>query len=333
MFVNKSLRQIIKLVVLPIAIGGTTNNNIFMSKLLDSELILNPDGSIYHLNLLPEQVAKTIITVGDPDRVVAVSKHFDKMDCKIQKREFVTHTGWIGKKRITVISTGIGTGNIDIVFNELDALFNIDLKEKRVKTKLTQLEFIRIGTSGCLKAAIPLNSFLVSEFAVGMDNLLTYYQFKRNVREKHLKQSLRHYLKNKDTKINKAPYVFQGDKKLSKRYGGAMLKGITLTCPGFYGPQGRQLRATNKEADLLDHFVGFNQQKFGLTTAQKKYDWQITNFEMETAGIYGMAKLLGHRAISFNALLANRATGQFSSQPKKVVNQLITTVLDSVTQA
>lgn len=301
-----------------------------MSKILDSELILNPDGSMYHLNLVPDQVAKTIITVGDPDRVSSVSKHFDKMDCQIQKREFVTHTGWIGKKRVTVISTGIGTGNIDIVFNELDALFNIDLKEKRVKSKLTQLDFIRIGTSGCLKGDIPINAFLVSEFAVGMDNLLTYYQFKRNAPEKHLKQSLKYYLKNKATKINKVPYVFQGNKSLLKQYGGDMLKGITLTCPGFYGPQGRQLRASNKEANLLDHFVGFNQQNFGLTTAKKKYEWQITNFEMETAGIYGMANLLGHRAISFNALLANRATGKFSSQPKKTVNKLITLVLDKI---
>ncbi len=301
-----------------------------MSKLLDSELILNPNGSIYHLNLLPEQVAQTIITVGDPDRVSAVSKHFDRLDCKIQKREFVTHTGWIGKKRLTVISTGIGTGNIDIVFNELDALFNIDLKEKKVKANLTQLDFIRIGTSGCLKGDIPLNTFLVSEFAVGMDNLLTYYQFKRNPPEKHLKQSLKYYLKNKETKINKVPYVFQGNPSLMHQLGNDMIKGIALTCPGFYGPQGRQLRANNKEANLLDHFVGFNQQNFGLTTAQKKYEWQITNFEMETAGIYGMANLLGHRAISFNALLANRATGEFSSQPKKVVDTLIKTVLEKI---
>lgn len=301
-----------------------------MSKLLASELILNPNGSIYHLNLLPEQVAKTIITVGDPDRVASVSKHFDKLDCKIQKREFVTHTGWIGNKRITVISTGIGTGNIDIVFNELDALFNIDLTAKKVKSELTQLDFIRIGTSGCLKGAIPIDSFLVSEFAIGMDNLLTYYQFKRNAPEKHLKQSLRHYLKNKDTKINKVPYVFQGNPPLIKKLGDDMLKGITLTCPGFYGPQGRQLRANNKEANLLDHFAGFNQQNFGLTTAKKKYEWQITNFEMETAGIYGMANLLGHRAVSFNALLANRATGKFSSKPKKVINKLITLILDKI---
>ena len=300
------------------------------NQLLDSELILNPDGSIYHLNLLPSQIAKTIITVGDPDRVAAVSKHFDKLDCKVQKREFVTHTGWIGNKRITVISTGIGTGNIDIVLNELDALFNIDLKEKRIKSDLTQLDIIRIGTSGYLNGAIPLDTFLVSEFAVGMDNLSLYYQFKRNAPEKHLKQSLRHYLKTKDTKLHKVPHVFQCSTELLNQLGKDMMHGITLTCPGFYGPQGRQMRARNKETNLLDYFVGFNDKNYGLNTAKKKYEWQITNFEMETAGIYGIASLLGHRAISFNALLANRAKGTFSSQPKQAVNQLIKLVLERI---
>ncbi len=297
-----------------------------MTSLLDSELILNPNGSIYHLNLLPEQVAETIITVGDPDRVNSVSKHFDKLDCKVQKREFVTHTGWIGNKRLTVISTGIGTGNIDIVVNELDALFNIDLKRKAIKEKLTQLQFIRIGTSGCLKKEIPINSFLVSEFAVGMDNLLTYYDFKRNAKEKNLKQTLRQFLKNRETKINKIPYVFEANKFLLNQLGKDFLKGITLTCPGFYGPQGRQLRARNKEAGLLDHFVAFNEANYQY----KKHNWQIINFEMETAGIYGMANLLGHQAISFNALLANRGSGAFSKKPKKVVKQLIEKVLEMI---
>ena len=301
-----------------------------MTALLDSELILNPDGSIYHLNLLPEQVAETIITVGDPDRVDSVSKHFDRLDCKVQKREFVTHTGWIGPKRLTVISTGIGTGNIDIVFNELDALFNIDLKRKTVKENLTSLKLIRIGTSGCLKKEIPINAFLVTEFAVGMDNLLSYYQLKRNVSEKKLKQTLRQFLKNRKTKINKVPYVFGANETLLHQLGKDFLKGITLTCPGFYGPQGRQLRASNKEANLLDHFAAFNQENYQFDHKKKKHHWQITNFEMETAGIYGMAKLLGHQAISFNALLANRATGAFSKTPKKTVNQLIEKVLEVV---
>ena len=301
-----------------------------MSKLLASELILNPNGSIYHLNLLPEQVAETIITVGDPDRVDSVSKHFDRLDCKIQKREFVTHTGWIGNKRLTVISTGIGTGNIDIVFNELDALFNIDLKRKAIKEDLTTLQFIRIGTSGCLKKEIPINAFLVSEFAVGMDNLLSYYRFKKNPSEKNLKQTLRQFLKQRATNINKIPYVFKANKTLLHQLGKDFLKGITLTCPGFYGPQGRQLRAKNKEAKLLDHFAAFNQENYQFDHKKKKHNWQITNFEMETAGIYGMAKLLGHQAISFNALLANRATGTFSKTPKKVVNQLIEKVLEVI---
>lgn len=299
-----------------------------MQTLLDSELILNPDGSVYHLNLLPEQVAETIITVGDPDRVDSVSKHFDRLDCKVQKREFVTHTGWIGKKRLTVISTGIGTGNIDIVFNELDALFNIDLKKKVIKKDLTKLQFIRIGTSGCLKKDIPIDAFLVSEFAVGMDNLLTYYAYKRNAKEKHLKQSLQQFLKSSTADLNRVPYVFGGHSKLIKKLGKDFLRGITLTCTGFYGPQGRQLRAQNKVANLLDHFVNFNQQQYQFPHKKKNYDWQITNFEMETAGIYGMAKLLGHQAISFNALLANRGTGEFSKTPKKTVDRLISEVLE-----
>jgi len=302
-----------------------------MPKLLNAELILNPDGSIYHLNLLPEQVAKTIITVGDPDRVDSISKHFDKLDYKVQKREFVTHTGWIGTKRLTVISTGIGTGNIDIVFNELDALFNIDLKRKVIKEDLTTLQFIRIGTSGCLKKEIPINAFLVSEFAVGMDNLLSYYHFKKTPSEKKLRQTLRQFLKNRATKINKVPYVFEANKPLLQQLGKDFLKGITLTCPGFYGPQGRQLRAINKEANLLDQFAAFNQENYQFTTKKdKKHNWQITNFEMETAGIYGMANLLGHQAISFNALLANRATGEFSKTPKKTVHQLIEKVLEQI---
>lgn len=301
-----------------------------MSKLLDSELILNPNGSIYHLNLFPEQVAKTIITVGDPDRVSAVSKHFDRLDCTVQKREFVTHTGWIGPKRLTVISTGIGTGNIDIVFNELDALFNIDLKRKAIKEELTQLQFIRIGTSGCLKKEMPINSFLVSEFAVGMDNLLNYYQFKKNAVEKNLKQTLRQFLKSRTAKINKIPYVFGADETFINQLGKDFLKGITLTCPGFYGPQGRQLRARNKATNLLDLFAAFNQENYQFNHKEKRYNWQITNFEMETAAIYGMANLLGHQAISFNALLANRGSGEFSKTPKETVNLLIEKVLEAI---
>lgn len=301
-----------------------------MSFLSESELILNPDGSIYHLNLLPEQVAKTIITVGDPDRVESVSRYFDKIECKVQKREFITHTGWIGKKRLTVISTGIGTGNIDIVFNELDALFNIDLKTRKIKKKLTSLDFIRIGTSGCLNKEIPVDSYLVSEFAVGMDNLLTYYQFKRGKEAKSIQGALDAYFIKNHSKIQSIPYVFRGNEELLTKIGKDFIPGITLTCPGFYGPQGRQLRAANKEANLLDQFVGFNKDQFKFNKKKKGPIWQITNFEMETAGIYGMANLLGHRAISFNALLANRATGNFSKKPKKVVNKLIKQVLERI---
>ncbi len=289
---------------------------------------MNPNGSIYHLNLVPEQVAKTIITVGDPDRVRAVSKHFDKIDHQVQKREFITHTGWIGKKRLTVISTGIGTGNIDIVVNELDALFNIDLKNREIKEQITQLDFIRIGTSGCLVKTIPIGSFLVSSFAIGLDNLLNYYAFKKSKATKDLQQCLKNHLKTIKSKIRRIPYIFEGNPFLINSLGQELKQGITLTCPGFYGPQGRQIRAKNSVPGLLDHFLSFNQQNYFFEKKGKRLNWQISNFEMETASIYGMANLLGHRAISFNALLANRATGQFSKQPKKTVENLINLVLE-----
>ena len=299
-----------------------------MKQLQASELILNPNGSIYHLNLFPEQVAKTIIVVGDPDRVGAVSTHFDRIEYQVQKREFITHTGWIGKKRLTVISTGIGTGNIDIVFNELDALFNIDLKNRQIKPQLTQLDFIRIGTSGCLVEDLPIDSFLVSFFAVGLDNLLNYYAFKKSKASKNLQQCLEKHLKKEKSKINKIPYVFGANQLLIDELANGIKQGVTLTCPGFYGPQGRQIRAVNKAPELLDAFHSFNQQNYFFEKKGKVLSWQITNFEMETGSIYGMAQLLGHRAISFNALLANRATGEFSTQPKKTVKKLIELVLE-----
>ncbi|MEM1122048.1 MAG: nucleoside phosphorylase [Bacteroidota bacterium] len=303
-----------------------------MQPILDSELILNPDGSIYHLNLHPEQVAPTVITVGDPDRVAAVSKYFDKIDHQVQKREFVTHTGWIGKKRLTVISTGIGTGNIDIVFNELDALFNVDLASKTPKKTSSQLQFIRIGTSGCLKKNIPLDTFLVSEFAVGMDNLLTYYEYLPTIAEQNLQNRLQHFLKTTDEETLNIPYVCASNEALVNKLGRGFQKGITLTCPGFYGPQGRQLRARIKASKFLDYFVHFNQHNFQFQQKKNTFDWKITNFEMETAAIYGLANILGHQAISFNALLANRETGAFSKNPKETVDRLIVKVVELISE-
>ncbi|MFK8101689.1 MAG: nucleoside phosphorylase [Saprospiraceae bacterium] len=283
-----------------------------------SELIINPDGSIYHLNLRPEQLATTVITVGDPDRVSAVSKHFDRIDHQVQKREFVTHTGSYQGKQLSVISTGIGTDNIDIVFNELDALVNVDFTTRQVKTELQSLDIIRIGTSGCLQEDIPLDSFLLSSYGLGLDGLLHFYNAPHNADE-----TMVHHMFMQDVGKKMSfpirPYLAQGSQSLLKRFGGDMLKGITVTCPGFYAPQGRQVRAEIINENYLENLVDF------------QYDeHRITNFEMETAGIYGLAKVLGHQAVSCNALIANRATNSFSQTPTQTVDKLIELVLDRI---
>ncbi len=289
-----------------------------MTYIPESELIINPDGSIYHLNLRPEHLAKTIITVGDPDRVAAVSQHFDKIEFQIQKREFVTHTGYLGTKRISVISTGIGTDNIDIVLNELDALVNVDFKERKVKEQHTSLDIIRIGTSGCLQEDIPVNSFLISSFGIGLDGLMLYYDYKNNADETLLQYDFMEY---RPSELNYPirPYLAQGSTNLIEKVGQKMIKGITLTCPGFYAPQGRKVRANTIVEDFIPLFADFQHKNL-----------RITNFEMETAGIYGMARLLEHRAISCNVLLANRQTGEFSSTPKETVDKLIKYVLEQI---
>ena len=279
--------------------------------LSDSELILNPDGSIYHLCLQPEQVAPTIITVGDQDRVSSVSKHFDRIDHVVSKREFLTHTGIFNGHPITVISTGIGTDNIDIVFNELDALLNIDLAERKIKEAFQEIRFIRIGTSGALQADIDVDSFLVSSEAIGLDALLHYYDLAYSNKELLIRDAFKAHMGN----INDI-YCAEGSNALIQRFGDEFLKGITITAPGFYGPQGRRLRLKTKDALFFDKITDFNIQNN-----------RITNLEMETAGIYGMARLLGHQAVSCNALLANRSTGQFSKTPKETVDQLIEKVL------
>jgi len=282
----------------------------------ESELILNPDGSVYHLHLLPEEIAETIITVGDPDRVSEVSKYFDSIELKRNKREFVTHTGYIGKKRISVISTGIGTDNIDIVFAELDALVNIDLKTREIKEKHTALDLIRIGTSGALQADIEVDSFLISSHGLGLGGLMLYYDFEENENEKLLRESIDSQL---ITPLPVSTYLYENSTDLANKIGPDMLRGITATCPGFYAPQGRQLRGKVRNQNMLDELRAWSHE--GI---------RITNFEMETAGIYGMARMLGHRAISCNAILANRPKGEFSSQPKKITKKLIETVLEKI---
>ncbi|NRB63059.1 MAG: nucleoside phosphorylase [Saprospiraceae bacterium] len=289
-----------------------------MSIIPESELILDPEGRIYHLALRPEEIANTIITVGDPDRVERVSRYFDRIDHKVSQREFKTHTGWLGDQHLTVISTGIGPDNIDIVLNELDALVNIDFSTRMPKPKRTQLHIIRIGTTGGLQSDLPVDSLLVSRFGIGMDNLLHFYEYQNTLSEAELVDNLNDYLQYVG-KLPCEPYVFEANKLLAKKISGMDIRqGITLTCPGFYGPQGRNLRGRSKlSLPMLKQLSGFEHQ--GLT---------ITNFEMETAAILGLSRILGHHALSCNAVLANRITNVFSAQPKKTVTQLIETVLD-----
>lgn len=279
-----------------------------------SELILNPDGSIYHLHLKPGDIATTIITVGDPDRVEAVAKHFESIEVAVHKREFKTVTGMYLNKRLTVISTGIGTDNIDIVFNELDALVNIDFNTRAVKKKHTALTFIRIGTSGAIQEDIAIDSFLVATKAIGLDNLLHFYG---NTSFLDIAFS-EAFIKHTQWSAEKSrPYVVSGNEQLVQLFDtSSFIKGITATNVGFYGPQGRGLRLT-----LQDPAANATLQSFQY----KKQ--RITNLEMETSGIYGLAQLLGHQAISLNAILANRATGTFSASPQQTIERLIAKTL------
>lgn len=281
-----------------------------------SELILNADGSIYHLNLRPEQIADTILTVGDPGRVKHISKYFDKIDERTEKREFVTHTGWLGNQRLTVLSTGIGTENIDIVMNELDALANIDFETRLPRTGHKTLNIIRVGTSGAVWEQAPIDTLVTSAFGIGLGNLMHFYEFAYDQTEANILDAL-----NQFSPFPAAiqPQVFAGDQVLLDAIQ-LDLQGITLTAPGFYAPQGRQLRATTKFTSAnIDRLSDFQYDK-----------WRITNFEMETAAIFGLAKVLGHRAASCNVIIANRITKQFSKDPAAAVENLIQAVLERI---
>ena len=283
-----------------------------------SELILNEDGSIYHLGLHPEEIADTIITVGDPARVSRISEHFDTIEVERLKREFCTHTGTFNGKRITVMSTGMGTDNIDIALTELDALANIDLQNKKLRSELNSLDIIRIGTTGSIREDVPLDSFIVSELALGLDGLMHFYNS-----EAFLKIEMAEaFVDQTGWSSKKAmPYVVEGSSKLiDKMSSDSTIKGFTATNVGFYGPQGRVLRN-----DLPDPEMN---KKIGSFNFEGK---AITNLEMETSGIYGMAKLGGHHAVSMNAVIANRATGEFSNQAKKLVDDLIIYCLEKIT--
>jgi uridine phosphorylase len=285
-----------------------------MQAIAESELIINSRGAIYHLNLRPEELAPTVFTVGDPDRVSAVSRHFDTIEHKAQHREFISHTGYIGKKRITVVSTGIGTDNIDIVLNELDALVNIDLSTRMVKPQLTPLTIIRMGTSGSLQKDIPVDSFVASTHGLGIDNLLNFYQHEDTEEDNALLQSfttqtqLHHRLAQ--------PYISGASPSLLKHFVDGFHQGITVTCPGFYGPQGRVLRLGLHQPELIDRLTEFS---YG--------PHRVTNFEMETAGIYGLGRLLGHHCLSLSAIVANRISRTFSPDGNKAVEKLIADTL------
>ena len=287
-----------------------------MQRISETDLILNADGSVYHLNLLPGDIADTVITVGDPDRVGDVSKHFDNIELKKGKREFVTHTGTYQGKRITVISTGIGTDNIDIVFTELDALVNIDFKTRTVNPVLKSLDIIRIGTSGALRADIPVDSLLASSAAFGLEPLMHYYHFDQTENERTMQDTFKNAL-FKDSIM--APYYVSAGQDLLSRIANGVMRGITVTAPGFYAPQGRRVRARVTIPGLMEDIQGFECNGSA-----------ITNLEMETAGIYGMARALGHQAVSFNALVANRATQVLSKDPAGVMGRCIIDILKRI---
>jgi uridine phosphorylase len=281
-----------------------------MSRIAESELIINSRGAVYHLDLRPEEIAGTVITVGDPDRVREISKYFDSIEVKAKHREFITHTGYVGKKRLTVLSSGIGPDNIDIVINELDALANIDFETRQIKQKLTPLNIIRIGTSGSLQADIPVDSFVASTHGLGIDNLLNFYRLEQNDEEKQLLQSFVTH-----TQLHgqmSYPYISGSSGSLIKHFVHGFHQGITVTCPGFYGPQGRILRLGIRNPDLINRLTDF---RFG--------QHRITNFEMETSAIYGLGRLLGHNCLAINAIVANRVKKEFSKDGKAAVESLI----------
>ncbi|MBE7687327.1 nucleoside phosphorylase [Tenacibaculum finnmarkense] len=283
----------------------------------NSELILNPDGSIYHLNLKPEHIATDIIFVGDQNRVEKVTEHFDSIEFTTQKREFKTTTGTYKGKRLTVISTGIGPDNIDIVLNELDALVNIDLETRKIKEQHTALNITRIGTSGSLQKSIPVDSFLLSTHALDLNGMLHSYQVTEISHPEMEDAFIKHtdWSAKKPTPLIVANSTFLEDKLTSAK----IYKGITATAGGFYGPQGRVLRLALQDASLNNKIDSFEYQ-------QNK----ITNLEMETSAIYGLSKLLGHNAASMNAIIANRANGTFSENPNKVVADLIIYTLNKL---
>ncbi len=290
-----------------------------MSRIAESELILNPDGSVYHLNLQPENIGDLIIFVGDQNRVPKVAKHFDSIEFETQKREFRTITGFFKGKKISVMSTGIGPDNIDIVVNELDALVNIDLKTRTVKKEHKSLSIVRIGTSGSLQKEISVDSFVLAKYGLGFDGMLHAYDCE-HILEKDMEDA---FIKHTNYSNRKSrPYIVENDSKLAaKLMSDTIYAGITGTAGGFYGPQGRILRLAIQDNELNSKIDSFNYN--GI---------QVTNLEMETSAIYGLSKLLGHKAVSMNCIIANRANGTFSNDPYKAVEELIIYTLNKLVE-
>ena len=287
-----------------------------MARIGEADLILNEDGSIYHLSLLPRNISDIIIAVGDPNRVYRVSEYFDDVEFEMNKREFITHVGTYKGKRVTVISTGIGTDNVEICLTELDALANIDLKTREPKSRKKKLKIIRVGTSGALQEDIPVGSHLVTDYAVGFDNLMSFYDLRQDSFEREIGDDLQ-----KEIDLPVKPYVVRGSEGLRNHFGTDMIVGNTITTPGFYAPQGRELRIAARYPKLLDDLNYYH---------HKGSDFWLTNFEMETAAYYALGRLLGHEVVSVNAIIANRVKSKFSKDPNKVVDSLIKKVLDKI---
>ena len=280
-----------------------------MRQIPESELILHPDGSVFHLRLRPEQLGDIVFTVGDPDRVSTVSRHLDQIDFKLQNREFITHTGWKNGHHVSVISTGMGTDNIEILMTELDALVNVNLQTRQVKEKKTSLQIIRIGTSGSLQEDIPTGTLLASKIAIGMDTLMAYYPELSG--PQNFGQAIQAELG-----LSFRPYQAAASTKLLGMLDASIPRGITLTCPGFYAPQGREVRLKPRFDQLIERLAALR--------VEGRY---LTNFEMETAGYYAMGELLGHDVLSLNAILVNRPLKKFAPDGEKTVERAIQTAL------
>lgn len=283
----------------------------------ESELILTDAGNIYHLDLHPDELADTVITVGDPGRVAQVSQYFDRIEHRKAHREFVTHTGYIGSKRLTVLSSGIGPDNIDITLNELDALVNIDFAGRTVKEEPRSLQIIRLGTSGSLQEDIPVDSLVASTFGIGLDNLLHYYRPEGNAEEAFILNDFQNHTLLTGNPVQ--PYVAQGSVRLLNHFTEGYVHGITVTCPGFYAPQGRRLRLPLAFPGLVDTLSTF---RSGMN--------RITNFEMETSAIYGLGKLMGHHCLSVNTIIANRQSKTFSKDAAAAVDNMIRKSLEII---